>query len=195
MSRLVVLLLLLPLSVLAGTCQDGTVWTISGSNLVVEVIGSRATIYPPLPNGQPDRGAFSLTLEVTMVVERVRDTQAPNTCTAPLNSFKDASITPLSPTYGSDTCGEIVRYANLTDYDCTGRFFTAHPSTGVDVDTVELRMSHPSDDFVFVALFEVPNVNATKTTYQDTTYTNGTVYSSEYRYAMDASKPEKRLTI
>ena len=190
MARLVVVLLLLPLAVIAGTCLDGSTSMISGSNLVVEINGPKATIYPPLPSGQPDRKAFSLGLEVTMVTERIRgplngDPNQPTSqiCNTPLNSFRDSSVTALSDYYLGSKCGDLVKYIDLSEFDCSTRSFKTYPSAGVEVETVELSMTQEGSPFTFVALFELPNANATKATYSNTTYTNGTAYSTYYRYA------------
>lgn len=196
MSRLVVVLLMLPLAVTAGTCLDGTTSMIAGSNLVVEIVGPKATIYPPLSSGQPDRNAFSLGLDMTMITERRRgglngDPNQPTNdiCFAPMNSFSDPSVTPLSDHWHGTQCGDLVKYVNLTEFDCSTREFTAYPLPGVQVKSVELTMAHESSPFTFVALFELPNANATKATYSNTTYSNGTVYSTHYRYAPSPSRP------
>lgn len=156
---------------------------------MVEITGPNATIYPPLPNGQPNRKAFSFTIDLTMVTERVRGpvngdpNQSKNDiCYTPLSATGDPSLTPLSPFYRNKPCGELVKYIALDDYDCDATEYETFPAAGVVVKTVKLRMSHADNPFVYIAIFEVPNANLTKQTYSDTTFTNGTVYSSHYRY-------------
>ena len=189
MLRVAFLLFLLPLCVLAGTCLNGQTWLIPGANLVVEVVGGSATIYPPLPDGKPDRNSFALKVELTMIVERERfvppNTPNPSTndiCYTPLASFPADVTMPLGDFYKGKPCGRIVKYANLTDYDCAGEVITSEPAPGVKVHAVKVTMSHPSQPLVFVSLFELPNANLTKQSWSNTTYTNGTLYSTHYRY-------------
>lgn len=181
--------ILLPLSVWAGTCRNAQSTAIGGENLVVEVVGPNATIYPPLANGEPNKKSFSFTIDLTMVTERVRGPlngdpqQSTNDiCYTPLSSTGDPTLTPLSEFYRGKPCGELVKYVDLADYDCEADDYETFPAAGVVVKTVKLRMSHPDNPFVYIALFEVPNANLTKETYSDTTHTNGTIYSTYYRY-------------
>lgn len=200
MSRLFLLLLLLPLSAMAGTCLDGKTWTLAGENLVVEIVGPKATIYPPLPGGRPDRGAFSLAIDLTVVVERVRgdtfgnpDPSTNEICWTPLSTWRDPDATPLSEYYRNGKCGDVVKYVNLTDYNCDAISYIAKPAPGLEVSTVKLSMTHPGDPFVYLAIFEVPNVNATKATWNDTTHTNGSLYSTFYKYVSTLKERARRL--
>lgn len=145
-------------------------------------------IYPPSAKSPFDPDYFTVSIGVSNLVERLRfNTTSPVTndiCYAPMSSFRKSGLTPFDTTYLDRPCGEIVRTANMSDFNCEIEKFTATPplGNGAKVETVRVNMSNPLTSAYVLLDLEIPNANFPKEIINNTAFTNGTIYSSYYRY-------------
>lgn len=179
----VVCLLLLPCVVLGGNCSSQAPLLIPGENMMIEITGSTTTLFPSV-KGAPDRDSFSLSAVLFMVVERERLGNLTLEVTNDVCPFPKFEGDPLGDSYKGDPLPPIVKYEDITDYDCYTTDYIATPENGegAQVRTIKVVMTRPSSNFRFTSLFELPNKSFIKKAYNETQYSNGVPYITRYRY-------------